>query len=168
MNMFRSLFALALLLPFGLAYSAPQGFSDLTCDSDIEKAMSGRTLPNGAVAAIEASHKDIGLKDLGGYEVADGIFLGAWRICGNQYMFLEHGSRVKAVLKIPDQFKSFDEVFICSPVGGSPKGTIVAVPTTTQSKTTIRPQLAWRVDEKKVTFVPITTGPLECQREPGM
>jgi hypothetical protein len=125
-------------------------------------------MPNEKVASIEARHPNLGLKDLGAYEVSDKLFLIIWRICGNQYVLLEQGTRVKAVLKIPEQFKNSGDAIICSPVGDVSSDTIVAVPSSVQTKTSIRSQAAWRVDEKKVSFVPVTTKPLDCQREPGM
>jgi hypothetical protein len=140
----------------------------LNCEIEIEKALLGREMPNEKVASIEARHKNLGLKDLGGYEVSDRLFLIIWRICGNQYVLLERGTRVKAVLKIPDQFKGSDEAMICSPVGETPTGTIIAVPSSVRTETTIRAAAAWRVDEKNVSFVPVTARPLDCQRESGM
>jgi hypothetical protein len=168
MNTYRTLVGLALLCLSGLAHSAPQSFRGLTCEMDIEKALPGREMPNEKVASIEARHTNLGLKDLGGYEVSDKIFLTIWRICGNQYVLLERGTQVKAVLKIPEQFKGSDEAIICSPVGEGATGTIVAVPSSLRTQTTIRAQAAWRVDEKKISFVPVTAKPLDCQREPGM
>jgi hypothetical protein len=47
------------------AYSASDEFRDVTCGSDIPKAIIGKRSPNERVVVTEARHKDIGLEDEG-------------------------------------------------------------------------------------------------------
>jgi hypothetical protein len=133
---------------------------------DIEHALLGREMPNERVASIEARHKDLALRDLGGYEVSDKLFLIFWRICDNEYVLLEQGTRVRAVLKIPEAFKGSGDAMICYPVGAKPAETIIAIPSSMRTEKTIRPDAAWKVDEKRISFVPIPTVQLDCDRSP--
>jgi hypothetical protein len=56
-------------------------------------------MSNERVVAIEDRHKDLGLKDLGGTEISDRLFLITWRICGEEYALLEDKSIVRDVIK---------------------------------------------------------------------
>src|SRR5262245_35098313 len=156
----------ALLMLAVNAASAPKSFHGLSCGMDIEHALLGREMPNERVASIEARHKDLALRDLGGYEVSDKLFLIFWRICENEYVLLEQGTRVRAVLKIPEAFKGSGDAIICYPVGKKPAETIIAISSSIQTEKTIRPAAAWKVDEKRISFVPISTVQLDCDRSP--
>jgi hypothetical protein len=43
-----------------------------------------RKMSNQKVSVLEAKHKDLGLKDLGGTEISDRLFLISWKICGEE------------------------------------------------------------------------------------
>ncbi len=75
------------------------GFDSVRCGSDVRKALLGRTMTNEKVVVIEERHKDLGLKDLGGTEISDRLFLISWRICGEEYVLLEDQGVVRDVLK---------------------------------------------------------------------
>jgi hypothetical protein len=81
------------------------GFDSVRCGSDVGKALLGRTMPNEKIVAIEERHKDLGLKDLGGTEISDRLFLISWRICGEEYVLLEDKDVVRDVLKFPKHSK---------------------------------------------------------------
>ena len=57
-------------------------FDTIKCGADIPKAMVGKHSSNERVVVIEARHGNLGLKDLGGIEISDRLFLISWRICG--------------------------------------------------------------------------------------
>src|SRR4029434_9293964 len=99
MKMYSLLLTTAALLLLAVpAESAPKSFRGLSCGMDMEHALLGREMPNERVASIEARDIELALRDLGVYEVSDKLFLIFWRICENEYVLLEQGTRVRAVL----------------------------------------------------------------------
>src|SRR5580692_5479634 len=67
---------------------AEDEFDTIKCDANIPKAMVGKPSSNERVVVIEARHSNLGLKDLGGIEISDRLFLISWRICGSEYAVL--------------------------------------------------------------------------------
>ena len=51
------------------------GFDSVRCGSDLGKALLGGTTSNEKVSVLEERHKDLGLKDLGGTEISDRLFV---------------------------------------------------------------------------------------------
>jgi hypothetical protein len=98
-----SILVLALFL--GSTNCDADGFDSVRCGSDVRKALLGRTMPNEKVVVIEERHKELGLKDLGGTEISDRLFLISWRICGDEYVLLEDQGVVRDVLKFPKHSK---------------------------------------------------------------
>ena len=84
-NEIIAIFVLALLFFGRSSICAADGFDSVRCGADIRNALLGRTMPNERIIAIEERHKDLGLKDLGGTEISDRLFLISWRICGEEY-----------------------------------------------------------------------------------
>ena len=68
------LLAIALFSCAGVSRAA-DGFSAVRCTADIPKALIGRTMANEPVAATEQRHRDLGLKDLGGGDVGERLFV---------------------------------------------------------------------------------------------
>ena len=99
------LFLLLILLLCGSSICDGDGFDSVRCGSDVGKALVGRAMPNEKVAVLEERHKDLGLKDLGGTEISDRLFLISWQICGEEYALLEDKDVVKDVLKFPKHSK---------------------------------------------------------------
>src|SRR5439155_27323600 len=97
------------LLLCGSNICAADGFDSVRCGSDVGKALVGRTMSNEKVAVIEERHRDLGLKDLGGTEISDRLFLISWQICGEEYALLEDKDVVKDVLKFPKHSKDSPE-----------------------------------------------------------
>src|SRR5712672_2269079 len=93
------------LLFCGSGMYAADGFSAVRCGSDIPKALVGRTMANERSVVIEERHKDLGLKDLGGSEISERLFLVSWLICGDEYVLLEENNVVRDVLKFPRHSK---------------------------------------------------------------
>ena len=69
-------------------------------------------MPNERVVVIEERHKDLGLKDLGGTEISDRLFLISWRICGEEYALLEDQGVVRDVLKFPKHSKDSPNLLV--------------------------------------------------------
>jgi hypothetical protein len=94
----------------------------------VRKALLGRKMPNERLVAIEERHKDLGLKDLGGTEISDRLFLISWRICGEEYVLLEDQDVVRDVLKFPKHLKDSPEfIGSCQLNGHDVPGTAIGV-----------------------------------------
>jgi hypothetical protein len=162
-----TILSLALLLFCAVAASPRDGFSGVTCGSDIPKALIGRVMPNERVAVTESRHKDLGLKDLGGTEISDRLFCASWRICGNEYMWLQDSHNVvRDVLTFPEHSKRWPE-FIgeCQNNGKKVSGQIVAILDNEEGKDTLSAKVAWKIDEKGAKFIKVPTDGLRCPRD---
>src|SRR6266852_5440292 len=112
----------------GNASLASDGFGSVRCGSDVPKALIGRSMSDERVAAIEERHRDLGLRDLGGSEISDRLFLASWQICGDEYALLEEKSVVRDVLKVPPHSKDSPEfIGSCQMNGNEASGSIIAV-----------------------------------------
>ena len=100
-----AIFTLILPLFCGTSICDADGFDSVRCGADVRKALLGSTMTNEKVSVIEKRHKDLGLKDLGGTEISDRLFLISWRICGEEYALLEDQGVVRDVLKFPKHSK---------------------------------------------------------------
>src|SRR5689334_3655215 len=63
-------------------------FQGIKCGADIPKSLVGKHDSNEPVAVLEKRHKDLALKNLGGTEISDRLFLASWQICGQEYELL--------------------------------------------------------------------------------
>jgi len=166
-----------LLLFFGLlvlagsyrlwpSVSAADLFSKVQCGTDIPKALIGGFMTNEKDASVEARHKDLGLKDLGGSELAGGSFLSSWRICGNEYLFvLDKKSVVRDVLQFPEHSKASPEfIGSCRLNGKELPGEIVAVLDNQAGAENLSAKVAWKIDPRKAKFVKVATEGMQCPR----
>ena len=150
----------------GNAFCAPDGFGSVHCGSDVFKALVGKTMSNERVVAIEERHEDLGLKDLGGYEISDNVFLASWQICGDEYALLEEKNVVRDVLKFPQHSKDSPEfIGSCQINGNDVPGTIIAVLKNEKGDESLSPTAAWKIDEKGMRFVELHTEGLRCPRD---
>jgi hypothetical protein len=156
---------LLLLLAFAPACWAGDGFEGVTCKSDIPKALVGKKLSNEPDMKIEARHKDLALKDLGGDEITDDVFLSTWSICGSEYLLTLTRNTVSDVLKVPAHAgaeKEFDGD--CrkgnAPVPGVFVGILVDKPGTDW----LQAKSAWKLDEKTGKFTSVSVDGLMCAR----
>ena len=106
-----AIFMLVLPLFCGSSICNADGFDSIRCGSDVRKALLGSTMTNEKVSVIEERHKDLGLKDLGGTEISDRLFLIPWRICGEEYALLEDQGVVRDVLKFPKHSKDSPPIY---------------------------------------------------------
>jgi hypothetical protein len=103
-------FMLVLALFCGSSICAADGFDSVRCGSDVRTALLGRKMSNERIVVLQEKHKDLGLKDLGGTEISDRIFLISWQICGEEYVLLEDQKNVvRDVLKFPKHSKDSPE-----------------------------------------------------------
>ena len=159
------LFLLLFLLPLAPACHADDGFGSVTCNGDVPKALVGRKLSNEADSVVESRHRNLGLKDLGGDEITDALFLSTWSICGSDYMLTLKQGVVRDVLKMPAHPKG-NPVFDgdCrkaeAPVPGVFVGTLVDRP----GSEWLQAKEAWKLDEKTGKFTAVPVEGLTCAR----
>jgi hypothetical protein len=161
-----AIFMLVLPLFCSNCICAADGFDSVRCGSDVRQALLGRTMSNEKIVAIEERHKDLGLKDLGGTEISDRLFLISWRICGEEYFLLEDRSVVRDVLKFPKHSKDSPQ-FIggCQLNGHDVSGTAIGVLKNEDDVEILPAVVAWNIDDKQMKFVKLQTEGLRCSRE---
>ncbi len=146
--------------------AATDGFDSVTCGADISKALVGKKLPNGSVAALEARHKAIALKDLGAIEVSDRLDLISWSICGAEYMLIQDKhDLVRDVLPSPPHSKAKPSfIGSCRAHGKAVPGVVVAILDNSKAGEELGATQAWRIDETTARFVKIPETDLRCPR----
>jgi len=154
------------LLACGNVARASDGFGAVHCGSDIPKALIGQKMSNETVVAIEGRHKNLGLKDLGGSDVSERVFLASWRICGDEYALLEEKDVVRDVLKFPAHSKDTPEfVGSCQANGKQMPGTIIAVLENRKGAQALPATAAWKIDEAGKRFAKLPAAGLLCPRD---
>ena len=146
--------------------SAADLFSKVQCGTDVPKALIGGSMTNERSASIEARHKTLGLKDLGGSDLAGDLFLSSWQICGNEYMMiLDKKSVVRDVLQFPQHSKASPEfIGSCRVNGKKLPGEIVAVLNNQAGAENLAAKFAWKIDTKTAKFVKLATDGMDCPR----
>jgi hypothetical protein len=171
----RILNTLILLLLFcGEAYALDE-FEAVKCGSNIPIVLIGKNISNERVVVTEGRHQDLGLKDLGGEEISDRLFLSSWRICGNEYLLLEdthnHNYVIRDVLAFLPHSKSYPEFSgVCQVNNKEMPESIVAVLdnemghkiTNLNDKTLLVAKVAWKIDESNARFVKMSVDGLRC------
>ena len=146
--------------------SAADLFSKIRCGTDIPRALIGGFMSNERDALVEARHKSLGLKNLGGSEQSGDLFLSSWLICGSEYMLiLDKKSIVRDVLQFPPHSKASPEfIGSCRVNGKELPGDIVAVLNNQAGAENLSAKLAWKIDPKKAKFVTLATEGMQCPR----
>ena len=165
MKAIQCMFLLLVLLAFAPACWAEDGFGSVTCAGDIPKALVGKKLSNESDGVVESRHKNLALKDLGGDEITDDIFLSTWTICGNDYMLtLKHGV-VSDVLKMPAHAGAEKEFDGDCRKGNAPvSGVIVGILVDRPGSDALSAKTAWKLDDKTGKFTSIPADGLTCAR----
>jgi hypothetical protein len=160
------IFTLVLSFFCGSTICDADGFDSVRCGSDVRKALLGLTMSNEKIVVIEKRHKDLGLKDLGGTEISDRLFLISWRICGEEYILLEDQKVVRDVLKFPKHSKD-PPPFIgsCQLNGHDVPGTAIGVLKKENDVENLPAVIAWKIDDKQAKFVELQTQGLRCSRD---
>jgi len=159
-----AIFMLVLPLFCGSSICAADGFDSVRCGSDVRKALLGRKMSNERIVVLQERHKDLGLKDLGGTEISDRIFLISSRICGEEYVLLEDQKNVvRDVLKFPKHSKDSPEfIGSCQLNGHDLPGTAIGVLKDEAGVELLPATTAWKIDDKQVKFVKLQTEGLRC------
>jgi hypothetical protein len=162
----KTFFATLMLgLPLLCSVYAGDGFEAVRCGGDIPKALIGRKGDDEPVVKIEERHKDLGLKDLGADLVSDDerLSLIFWQICGEEYVTLEYDDHCTDALKFPKHSKDtpqFDG--FCELNGKELKEVVLAVLKREEGAAKFHALQAWKIDEKKKKFIPLSTEGLLC------
>ena len=123
-------------------------------------------MQNERTVVIEERHKDIELKDLGGTEISDRLFLTSWRICGEEYVLLEDHDVVRDVLKFPKHSKDSPQfIGSCQLNGHNVPGAAIGVLKNEAGVEMLPAVIAWKIDEKQMKFVELQTEGLRCSRD---
>ena len=167
------LILLVLIIACGKAW-ALDPFEGLKCGADIPKWLIGKRDSNERVAVVEERHKDLGLRNLGGEEISDSLFLASWQICGSEYELLVNIKRglIRDVLPFPPHSVTAP-MFIgsCQADGKQIHGTIVAVLNNSAgynardeklAKTMLKAPVAWKIDEAREAFYKEPAKDLAC------
>jgi hypothetical protein len=159
-------FMLALPLFCSSSICAADGFDSVHCGSDVRQALLGHTMSNEKIVAIEERHKDLGLKDLGGTEISDRLFLISWQICGDEYVLLEDKDVVRDVLKFPKHSRASPQfIGSCQLNGHDVPGKTIGVLKNEDGVEILPAAIAWKIDDKQMKFVKLETEGLGCSRD---
>ncbi len=149
-------------------------FAGIKCGADVPKSLIGKHDSNEPVAVLEQRHQDLGLKDLGGTEISDRLFLASWKICGSEYELLVNtkSGLIRDVLPfVPHSSASPMYIGPCHSDGKALPGTVVAVLNNSAgydardkklAQTMLKTTTAWKIDEAKEKFVKQSTQNLAC------
>lgn len=172
-GLYRLSVILIILVACGTSWAQDE-FDGLKCGNDIAKALIGKRGSNAPVAAIELRHKDLGLKNLGGTEISDRLFLASWQICGSEYELLVNTATklVRDVIAFPAH-SAASPMFIgaCGGAGEASPDTLVAVLNNRgrsdardekMAMSRLKATAAWRIDTSKERFVTLPTEKLMC------
>jgi hypothetical protein len=153
---------------------AADEFNTIKCGADIPKAMVGKHSSNERVVVTEARHSNLGLKDLGGVEISDRLFLISWRICGGEYAVLLNTEKdvVRDVLPVPVHSLQSPHSFAegCQVASRDIPNAVIAIldnsegqrPKAYLDQIMLPAKIAWKIDERQERFVPMPTQGLTC------
>jgi len=162
-----------LIIVCGRAWALDE-FEGIKCGADIPKSLVGKHDSNERVVVLEGRHRDLGLKDLGGNEISDRLFLVSWQICGSEYELLVNtkSGLIRDVLPFPVHSASSPMLIgTCQADGKEIPEAVVAVLDNSagynardekQAKTMLKATAAWKIDTTKEKFVKQSTENLGC------
>jgi hypothetical protein len=151
-------------------------FSNVRCGADVPKALIGGRMPNGASSAIEAAHPTIKLKDLGGSEITDDLFLGGWQMCGAEYQLLVRRDRIEDAVQLTAHSRRQPAFLGACSASGKRTDNVLAVldnpsprangqpPYAPDDTTSLAALSARRVDSATRRLVAMPTTGLRCPR----
>jgi len=156
-KIFLPLFVLLILC--GNSWAADQ-FAGIKCGADIPKSLIGKRDSSEPVSAIEARHKDLSLKNLGGSEIDDRLFLASWQICGSEYELLVNTKTgmIRDALPFPAHSKAAPMFIGACEAGKKKVPDVVAVLNNSSgadpkdeklAKTMLKATSAWKIDKTK-------------------
>lgn len=147
------------LLASLLSAAAVKDFEGLSCESDIAKALPGRRMSYGPVAAIEKRYEKLALKDLGSDEPEQGVSFSSWSICGDTYLTLVKRAVVVEAVRIEGaRIPLWDE---CKRAGETAASPFLIIADTAPA---FRVARAWTIDYRAAKFVSVDPASLTCDK----
>jgi hypothetical protein len=148
-------------------------FDGVKCGSNIPKALMGKRTSTGRLVVIEGRHKELGLRDLGGIEISDRLFLVSWLICGNEFeLLLDTKSIIRDVLPFPAHSPSSPEFIGDCQINRKdiPEAVIAVLDNSAgynardsqHKKALLKATAAWKIDESQNRFVGLSISGLGC------
>jgi len=172
------MYKFSLIILFGLLVCvqgwAVDEFDAIRCGANIPKAMVGKHSSNERVVTTEARHSNLGLKDIGGTEISELLFLISWRICGGEYAVLVNTEKklVRDVLPLPEHSLLLPQSFAekCQVAKKDIPDVVIAIldnaeklrPKAYLEAIMLPAKMAWKIDERQERFVPIPIQGLSC------
>ena len=172
------LYSLLTLLVLGSGGArARDEFGAMGCGADVPAALIGQKGGNEPVARIEARHRNLGLKDLGGDEISDDLNSVSWLICGKEYVVLYNKDGiVRDVLPMPPHSRNSPAFSgACRRAGKKVAGIVIGVleripgndgtfHDSRGDNTLLPARTVWRIDERQQKFVSLSPAGLGCPR----
>ena len=170
----RLLFIVLISLLTPIQTWASDEFDGIKCGDNILQLLVGKHSSNQRVALLEKQHSNLSLKDLGGIEISDHLFLGSWRICGSEYAELLNTRKnlVLDVLQIPAHSLRLPLSFVekCQVGGKDVPDAVIAVldnsqemkPISYSAQIILPAKIAWKIDERQERFVTLPVEQLSC------
>ncbi len=122
-------------------------------------------MTNESVDVIEKRHNDLGLKDLGGTEISERLFLVSWQICGDEYVLLDVNGIIRDVLKFPPHSKLTPQfIGTCEIRGHQLPDSIIAVLDNKEGDAMIPAKFAWKIDETRMKLITFPVEGLLCPK----
>lgn len=141
-------------------------FEGVKCGTDIPKALIGKRSWNGPAVELEKKYSALGLKNLGGDEISDGLSSVNLLVCGAEYIeLIDRRGMVRDALPLPPHSKASPAFSgMCRLNGKDRPDVIVAVLDGTATADLLPVKTAWKIDVKQARFVPISSEGLLCPR----
>lgn len=160
-----------LIIVGGKAWAADE-FQGLKCGADIPKSLIGKRSSNERVVVLEERHLGLGLKDLGGIEISDDLFLVSWRICGSEYELLLNTKTglIRDVLLFPQHSETSPQFIGTCQADGKEIRVLALLNNSAAynardrklAKTMLKATSAWTIDKTKEKFAKHPAKNLEC------
>jgi hypothetical protein len=168
-----TIFLIVVVIVCGKAWALDQ-FAGIKCGAGLPKSLVGKRDSNERVAVLEERHKDLSLKNLGGTDISDRLFLSSWQICGSEYELLVNtkSGLIRDVLLFPHH-SATAPMFIgtCQADGHKLPTAVVAVLNNSAgynprdqklAGTMLKATDAWKIDETKEKFTKQPADNLQC------
>jgi hypothetical protein len=141
-------------------------FQKVQCGSDIPKTLIGQRSSNERIVVLENRNRKLGLKHLGADEISNQLSSINWLICGAEFVVLEdRQGRVRDVLSFPSHSRASPAFSGICQVNGRDLPDVIVGVLNGEAATDFLPVLsAWKIDQKNVRFVKVSSEGLSCPR----
>lgn len=158
---------LLFVLIFSPCAQAADEFARVRCGTDIPKALLGQRETSHTIVFKEATHKNIGLRQLGASIIDGKMNTINWLICGREFVILDKGDVIKDLIVFPAHSATFPAFEgRCKINGRQTNDPIVAVLEGKYEPGKFLPaRAAWLINRKKAKFIKMDATHLLCPGE---